>query len=100
MTYTTTHKKASGTSYSKGLAADPTGTNFPTTAHEGKVFASLAALFALASFQVFPNLEIETRPAVDIAAAYYLDRRPQTLRICGRLAFPTGEIKRLLGVSA
>ena len=65
--------------------------------------------------QVFTKLELETRPTVvTAAAAYYLNRRPQTLRgwaclengplrpirIAGRLAWSTAEIKRLLGVSA
>jgi hypothetical protein len=64
----------------------------------------------------FPPLEHETRPAVDTAAAaYYLNRRPQTLRIWamndgtgpirplrinGRLAWPVSELRRLLGVPA
>lgn len=62
----------------------------------------------------FTPLELETRPAVDTAAAaYYLNRRPQTLRawacredgpiralrINGRLAWPVADIRRLLGVS-
>lgn len=61
----------------------------------------------------FPTLDSETRPAVDTAsAAYYLNRRPQTLRgwaclengpltprrINGRLAWSIAEIRRLLGV--
>jgi hypothetical protein len=55
----------------------------------------------------------EMRPAVDTAAAaYYLSRKPQTLRgwaclengpvrpirINGRLAWPVAELRRLLGV--
>jgi hypothetical protein len=48
MTHTITHKKAPGTCDSKGLAADTTGADFPTAAHEGKAFARLAARFALA----------------------------------------------------
>jgi hypothetical protein len=63
--------------------------------------------------QQFPPLESVTLPTVvTAAAAYYLNRRPQTLRgwastemgplrpirICGRLAWSTAEIKRLLGV--
>lgn len=59
-------------------------------------------------------LDRETRPAVDTAtAAYYLSRQPQTLRawaclengplrpvrVHGRLAWPTAEIRRLLGVT-
>ena len=47
MTHTTTIEKAPGTCDSKGLAADTTGTDFRTAAHEGKAFASLAARFAL-----------------------------------------------------
>lgn len=63
----------------------------------------------------FTPLANETRPAVDTAAAaYYLSRRPQTLRgwaclengplrplrINGRLAWPVAELRRVLGVSA
>ena len=63
----------------------------------------------------FLPLELENRPAVDTAAAaYYLRRRPQTLRgwacredgplrplrIHGRLAWPVAEIRKLCGVSA
>ena len=64
--------------------------------------------------QQFPSLESVTRPTVDTAAAaYYLNRRPQTLRIWamnqhpirplnihGRLAWPVSELKRVLGVTA
>jgi hypothetical protein len=61
----------------------------------------------------FPPLESESRAAVDTTcAAFHLNRQPQTLRIwaCyrngplrpvrinGRLAWPTNEIRRLLGV--
>ena len=63
----------------------------------------------------FTPLALETRPAVDTAAAaYYLNRRPQTLRgwhchgsfpdglrptaINGRLAWPVAGIKKVLGV--
>jgi len=64
--------------------------------------------------QQFPPLESVTRPTADTAsAAFYLYRRPQTLRgwachedgplrpirINGRLAWPISEIKRLLGVA-
>ncbi|MFZ2388024.1 MAG: hypothetical protein WAW69_09475 [Polaromonas sp.] len=64
--------------------------------------------------QQFPTLDSVTRTAVDTAsAAYYLNRRPQTLRgwaclengplrpirICGRLAWPVSELKRVLGGS-
>lgn len=62
----------------------------------------------------YPSLESVTRPTVDTAAAaYYLNRRPQTLRcwavyqdgainpirISGRLAWPVSELKRVLGVA-
>jgi hypothetical protein len=62
----------------------------------------------------FPALEEVTQPAMDTAAAaHYLIRAPQTLRIwaCrengpikpirvnGRLAWPTRDIKKLLGVA-
>ena len=70
-----------------------------------------------ASPQQFPTLESVTRPTVDTAAAaYYLNRAPQTLRawaclenfpaglrckrINGRLAWPVSELRRVLGVSA
>lgn len=63
----------------------------------------------------FPALESVNRPTVDTAAAaYYLNRRPQTLRgwaclengplrplrICSRLAWPVADIRRVLGVPA
>ena len=63
----------------------------------------------------FQPLEQITRPVVDTAAAaYYLNRRPQTLRgwachgdgplrpanIHGRLAWPVAELRRVLGVTA
>lgn len=61
----------------------------------------------------FPPLESVTRPTVPTRqAAYYLDRKPQTLRIWamrqhpirpvnvnGRLAWSVSDIKRLLGVA-
>lgn len=62
----------------------------------------------------FPSLELENRPTVPTEqAAYYLHRRQQTLRcwaafesgplrplrVNGRLAWPTSEIRRLLGVA-
>lgn len=62
----------------------------------------------------FPPLHLEVRPAVDTAAAaFYLNRRPQTLRgwachedgpirplrLNGRLAWPTDGIRKLLGVA-
>lgn len=64
--------------------------------------------------QQFPPLELVNRPAVATEqAAYYLNRRPQTLRIwacmengplrptriMGRLAWPVAELRRLLGVA-
>ena len=64
--------------------------------------------------QLFPSLESVTRPTVDTAsAAYYLNRRPQTMRgwaclengplrpvrINGRLAWPVSELRRVLGVA-
>lgn len=62
----------------------------------------------------YEPLEEVTRPVLDTAAAaYYLNRRPQTMRgwachedgpikpirINGRLAWPVAGIKRLLGAS-
>lgn len=62
----------------------------------------------------FASLEHETRAAVDTeTAAYHLSRKPQTLRcwaafesgplrpmrVNGRLAWPTAEIRRLLGLT-
>jgi hypothetical protein len=61
----------------------------------------------------YPSLESVTRPTVETAAAaYYLNRRPQTLRtwamnqhpirplnIHGRLAWPVSELRRVLGVA-
>ena len=80
-----------------------------TTTHHGpEVWATATAA------PTFPPLELEGRPAVDTAAAaYYLSRRPQTLRQwacseCGplrpirinsRLAWPVAEIRRVLGVA-
>ena len=67
------------------------------------------------AIQQFPPLESATRATVDTAAAaYYLNRRPQTcpawaylengplrpVRINGRLAWPVAELRRVLGVSA
>jgi len=62
-----------------------------------------------------PALEVVTRPTVDTTtAAYYLNRRPQTLRgwachengplhplrIHGRLAWAVSDIRALLGAAA
>lgn len=70
-----------------------------------------AAPQAAHSLPVFPPLELETRPTVPTdAAAYYLNRQPQTLRawaclengalrpvrINGRLAWPVSAIRALL----
>lgn len=63
--------------------------------------------------RVFPPLELVNSPGVETAAAaYYLNRRPQTLRIWamrqhpirplnvnGRLLWPVAELRRLLGVA-
>ena len=61
----------------------------------------------------FPPLELENRPAVDTAAAaYYLSRRPQTLRawacredgplrplrLNGRLMWPVAKLRELLAL--
>ena len=63
--------------------------------------------------QTYPPLESVTRPTVPTEqAAYYLDRKPQTLRawacldtgpirpvrVNSRLAWPVREIKKMLGV--
>ena len=68
---------------------------------------------AAAEPQHYQPLEHVTRPAVTTGeAAYYLNRRPQTLRgwacaedgplrpvrINGRLAWPVAELRRVLGV--
>ena len=65
--------------------------------------------------QQFPPLESVNRPTVDTAAAaYYLNRKPQTLRcwavyqdgavnpirISGRLAWKVADLRRVLGVTA
>ena len=70
---------------------------------------------AVSEPQQFPPLELESRPAVDTAAAaHYLNRKPQTLRgwacmengplrpirIHGRLAWNVSELRRVLGVAA
>ena len=67
------------------------------------------------ALQQLPALDTVTRTAVDTAsAAFYLMRRPQTLRgwaclengplrpirICGRLAWPVSELKRVLGIQS
>lgn len=65
--------------------------------------------------QPFTPLEHEARSTVETAcAAFHLNRRPQTLRgwackedgplrpvrVHGRLAWPTSELRRILGVTA
>lgn len=72
-----------------------------------------AATRHVATVPSFPPLELETRPTVPTEqAAYYLARRPQTMRswacteqgplrpirINGRLAWKTADIRALLGV--
>jgi hypothetical protein len=67
-----------------------------------------------ASAAQFPPLDRETRAAVDTeTAAYHLSRKPQTLRgwackesgplrpvrVHGRLAWSTADIRKLLGVA-
>ena len=67
-----------------------------------------------ASARQFPTLESVTRPTVDTAtAAYYLNRKPQTLRcwavyqdgainpirVSGRLAWHVADLRRVLGVA-
>lgn len=67
-----------------------------------------------ADTEQFPPLEQINRPTVPTTqAGYYLDRRPQTMRlwamrqdgpirprrINGRLAWPVADLKRLLGVA-
>ena len=85
-----------------------------------KGFAMQAALSSTAALttelrpQQFPAIDVEERPTVPTAqAAYYLNRRPQTLRdwacketgplrpirVHGLLAWPMAEIRRVLGVS-
>jgi hypothetical protein len=76
--------------------------------------APIPSASTLAHSEKFPPLHLETRPAVDTAAAaHYLGRRPQTLRgwachedgplrpirVHGRLAWPVAELRRVLGVA-
>ena len=77
--------------------------------------SSFQAMREATAPQQVPTLESVTRPTVDTAAAaYYLNRRPQTMRgwacldngplrpvrINGRLAWPVSELRRVLGVPA
>ena len=77
-----------------------------------------AVIRGAATAPTFIPLALETRPAVNTAAAaYYLSRRPQTLRgwhchgdyaipelrpitVNGRLLWPVSGIKKALGVPA
>lgn len=76
---------------------------------------SSATRRATTELQQFPPLELVTRPTVDTAAAaYYLNRRPQTLRawacmetfpdglkplrVNSRIAWPVAGIRKVLGV--
>ena len=76
--------------------------------------ASIQAMHEAHAPQQFTPLELEHRPTVvTAAAAHYLNRRPQTLRgwacletgpvrpirINGRLAWKTDDLRRVLGVS-
>ena len=78
------------------------------------IHSSIEALHG-ATAEKFPPLEHVTRPTVETAAAaFYLNRRQQTLRgwaclengpirpirINGRLAWPVAELRRVLGVPA
>lgn len=64
--------------------------------------------------RIFPPLESVTSPGVETAAAaYYLNREPQTMRtwacfengpikpirVNGRLAWPVADLRRLLGLA-
>ena len=76
----------------------------------------LHATYAAYNLQTYPPLELVTRPTVPTdQAAYYLNRKPQTLRIwavyeqkCGikpiringRLAWPVAAIRELLSGGA
>ena len=80
-----------------------------------RTVATVEARTENASGAVFVPLDREPRATVDTeTAAYHLSREPQTLRVwaCkengplrplrvhGRLAWPTAEIRRLLGMTA
>lgn len=83
--------------------------------HHSPVCAAGVKVVTMAMQTTFPLLESVNSPTVDTAAAaYYLNRRPQTMRgwaclengplrpvrIHGRLAWPVAEIRRVLGVAA
>ncbi len=76
--------------------------------------SSIQAMREAHAPQQFTPLELEHRPTVaTAAAAYYLNRQPQTLRgwaclengpvrpirINGRLAWKTDDLRRVLGVA-
>lgn len=82
---------------------------------EAATHHSASARRAAINDQEFPPLELVNRPTVPTPqAAYYLTRRPQTLRgwacnedgplrpirVNGRLAWNVAQIKSLLGVAA
>ena len=80
------------------------------------VLHSAATRRAATDPQTFPPLELVNRPTVDTAAAaYYLNRRPQTLRawacletfpdglkpvrVNSRICWPVAGIRKVLGVA-
>ena len=80
-----------------------------------KAHHSLDVTASASAAPSYPPLEQVTRPTVETAAAaYYLNRRPQTLRgwaclengplrptrLFGRLAWRTADLRRLLGVES
>ena len=82
--------------------------------HHARDLDAMAKQGAPPTGPAFVSLDCETRAALDTAsAAHHLNRRPQTLRawaclengplrpvrVFGRLAWPTAEIRRLLGVA-
>ena len=93
----------------RAMFNNPKGCNMEP--NEAKRFTALVAETRTA--QTYPPLESVTRPTVETAAAaYYLNRRPQTmrihacmetgpirpLRINGRLHWRTDDLRKLLGV--
>ena len=82
--------------------------------HDSPDARRAAAEYAAFVLQKYPPLEQVNRPSVPTdQAAYYLDRKAQTLRIWamdgsgpikplrinGRLAWPVADLKKLLGVA-
>lgn len=100
-----------GTSKKK-IASTDTNSR-PLERQKVEVTTAHSAATRHAAYAPFPPLGMENRPAVTTEqAAFYLNRKPQTLRIwamtgkvikptrCnGRLAWPVSEIKRVLGVA-